>query len=211
MPAIYGAKKLYDTYKDSISFGIHLNLTEGTPVLKSQILLDNGIYLERNNGEIIFNKKNSSSNKFYNKEIRKAIFRELSAQIEIIKELDIQNSHIDGHHHIHTRPFMFEIIPSLQDKYKFTKIRRLRNCLPSITQRTIRNIWWYIIHAKNNELITTDYFADYTEFVNIHNKSFIKNDAIVELMVHPGGKKDNAETELLKNMNIKDLINYNQI
>lgn len=31
-----GALALYDTYKDEVSFGFHLNLTEGTPLLKTK-------------------------------------------------------------------------------------------------------------------------------------------------------------------------------
>ncbi len=41
-----GAVRLFNQYREKISFGIHLNLTEGHPLLYSQELLDKGYYKE---------------------------------------------------------------------------------------------------------------------------------------------------------------------
>lgn len=49
MDDLEGASRLFDEYQDSISFGIHLNLTEGHPLRYSQELLDRGYYKETAN------------------------------------------------------------------------------------------------------------------------------------------------------------------
>ena len=41
-----GAVQMYDKFHDVISFGVHLNLTQGAPLLYSQELLDNEYYKE---------------------------------------------------------------------------------------------------------------------------------------------------------------------
>ena len=51
-----GAVRLYKTYGSEISFGWHINLTEGSPLMYSQLLLDKGYYIEQG-GRIVFNGK----------------------------------------------------------------------------------------------------------------------------------------------------------
>ena len=50
MPDFDGARKLYDTYNEAVSFGWHINLTEGEPLTKSQALLDFGYFVETKDG-----------------------------------------------------------------------------------------------------------------------------------------------------------------
>ena len=54
MDDLEGAKNLYDLYKDNISFGVHVNLTNGEPLTKSQALLDYGYYKEED-GKVLLN------------------------------------------------------------------------------------------------------------------------------------------------------------
>lgn len=215
MPLVNDAKKLFDLYKENISFGIHLNITEGEPLLKSKVLLDCGMILEKD-GKEYFNIENKNCNKRFSQIIEDAIFCELSAQIETIHSLDIQYSHIDSHHHIHTRPYMINILPRLQKKFGFTKIRRMRNYMPISTGRFARNMWWYITRAQSMSLKTTDWFTGYCEFIELARNGFIKDNATIELMVHPGGKNTQQEAQLMEKINpVKDfraeIINYNQL
>ena len=53
MPAFDGAVNLYNNYREKISFGVHLNLTEGEPLLYSQKLLDIGFY-KQEEGKLLF-------------------------------------------------------------------------------------------------------------------------------------------------------------
>ena len=215
MPYVDDAKRLYDLYKDKISFGIHLNLSEGSPVRNSQILLDNAFCLENNDG-IIFNIDNKKFKGKFSKEIENEIFKELSLQVENLLDHDIDFSHIDSHHHVHTRPYMLSIIPRLQKKYHFTKIRRMRNYMPFSIRRCPRDLWWYLVKMRSKELKTTDWFCGFEEFIEYAQSGFIKNDSIIELMTHPGGYTKDTEEPLMESVDLKtefkaQIINYNEL
>ncbi|MBR2458401.1 MAG: ChbG/HpnK family deacetylase [Bacteroidaceae bacterium] len=215
MPFIADSKRMFDLYKENISFGIHLNLSEGTPLTKSQILLDKGIYIETDK-EPTFNVENKIYNGRFSKEVEDAIFDELSAQIERVLAHGIEFSHIDSHHHVHTRPYMLRIIPRLQKKYKFTKIRRMRNYMPFSLERSKRNAWWYLTKIQSSKLRTTDWFCSFGGFVEFAENGFIKKNSVIELMTHPGGYTKDTEGPLMEKTNLKELfnaqiINYNQL
>lgn len=106
MDDLEGASRLFDEYQDSISFGIHLNLTEGHPLRYSQELLDRGYYKETANvagekGNIYLN-INQLRNKIISTSIQKELEKELCAQIEKVLDYGIRISHIDSHHHTYT-------------------------------------------------------------------------------------------------------------
>ena len=103
MPDFEGARKLYETYKDAISFGWHMNLTEGEPLTKSQALLDFGYFVETKDG-VRMNGMAFWKQKFFPKTIREEIKKELRAQIGKIRDNGIRLSHADSHQHIHTSP-----------------------------------------------------------------------------------------------------------
>ena len=216
MPAVEQAKELYDHYHDTISFGIHLNLTQGQPMVYNQMLLDKEIYKTDDQGNLVFNNKISSSNEMYNKEIRNAIYNELCAQIDKIMELGINYSHIDSHHHVHTRPFMLRIIPKLQKKYGFNKIRRMRNYMPFSASRIGREMWWQLLKLSTKRMISTDYFTSYISFIESTKDNSLIQGNVIELMVHPGGYENDIELDIIKNNNLRelfntDIINYNQL
>lgn len=215
MPFISDSQRMYQLYKDTISFGIHLNLSEGTPMTKSQLLLDNSIYIETENG-LTFNVENKKYNGRFSKEVEDAIFDELVAQIDNVLSHGIEFSHIDSHHHVHTRPYMLKIVPRLQKKYNFTKIRRMRNYMPFSVERFKRNVWWYMIKMQASKLKTTDYFCSFEEFLEFAKGGFIKNNAVVELMTHPGGYTKETEEPLMESTDLKEMfnaqiINYNAL
>lgn len=215
MPFVADARRMYDLYKEKISFGVHLNLSEGKPMANSQILLDNNLYVEEGN-DIMFNLNNKAYNGVYSKEIEDAIFRELSLQIENVLGHDIELSHIDSHHHVHTKPYMLRILSRLQKKYRFTKIRRMRNYMPFSIERCKRNAWWYLVKMQTCKLQTTDWFCSFEEFLKYAENGFVKEDSIVELMTHPGGYTKKTEEPLMECTNLKEkfnaeIINYNQL
>ena len=215
MPFVEDAKRMYDLYKKDISFGIHLNLSEGRPMTRSQVLLDNGFFLEEQ-GNIIFNTNNKIHNGKFTKEEQEAIFNELSAQIDNILAHGIEYSHIDSHHHIHTRTWMLNILLQLQQKYKFSRIRRLRNYMPFSIQRCKRNGWWYLMKSRTRNLRSTDYFTSFEDIIKQANNGFVINNATIELMTHPGGKDSDTERIIMESIDLgkrfnAEIINYNQI
>ncbi len=215
MPYVADAKRMFDLYKEQISFGIHLNLSEGSPLTESQILLDNGLCLQ-DGKNIVFNINNKIYNGQYVKEVEDAIFNELSTQIEKILAYGIEFSHIDSHHHVHTRPYMLKIVPRLQKKFSFSKIRRMRNYMPFSIERCKRNVWWYLVKMQTSGLKTTDWFCGYENFIKLAENGFIKNNSVIELMTHPGGYCKDTEEPLMEKTDLKamfnaQIINYNQL
>lgn len=215
MPFIADSKRLYELYKDAVSFGVHLNLSQGTPLTQSQVLLDNGFVLEKDN-EVVFNIENKRNNGKYSKDVEDAILKELSSQIEAVLSHNIAISHIDSHHHVHTRPYMLKVLPRLLKKYNITKMRRMRNYMPFSIERCKRNIWWHLINMQAHKLKTTDYFCSFEEFIQLANNGFIKNNSVIELMTHPGGYTEETEGPLMESTNLKEMfnaeiINYNNL
>lgn len=208
-----GAVRLYDTYKDSISFGVHLNITEGCPMLYSQEMLDKGLYKEVD-GKIIFDTQ-WSRNKLQGKGVCKAIYDEFCEQIKKVKDSGVDISHIDSHSHIHTTLLSLFIISRVAETFGIRKMRRLNNYRKFDLSFLGRQIWAAIIKAQNRNLQFTDYFADYgCVYEDALNHKF-KNGTI-EVMCHPGGLYAEEEELILKTDIVNlygnvTLINYNQI
>lgn len=206
MDDIEGAKSLYDTYCKDISFGIHLNLTQGTPLLYSQPMLDAGIVIEEDG---VYKFCGRFPYKYVSSIIRRDAKKELEAQIEKILDFGFVPTHIDGHHFVHTYPSMLTVTPSLLKKYNIRKVRRMNNYHHSAMQTLLRNSWVKLIKLQNNNVKSTDYFAGIKQF-------FISNricNGTIELMCHPGGY-DSKEGEFMDNLIIPKeikLISYHNI
>lgn len=210
-----GAIRLYQQYKDTVSFGFHVNLTEGTPLRYSQRLLDMGFYQETD-GKIVFNAQ-PYRRKMLTKSVREEIFQEVLAQGTKIREAGVMLSHIDGHHFIHQSIFMLPVLPKLCKAIDVHKIRTYRNYMHFSINRILRNRWKDIIRLHDSKAVFTDWFTSYSDFLAQFNSNQIyyrENDTI-ELMCHPGGIYESEEKELMsaspeERFNCK-LINYNTL
>lgn len=205
-----GALQLYKEYSNVVSFGVHLNLTEGHPMTKSQILLDKGIYIEKD-GKLSFN-ASPFRRQLLSREVREGIYHELKVQVEKILDNNVIISHIDSHHFIHQAVFMLPILPKLCKKYGITKIRNFSNYLPLSLNRALRNSWYPIIRMQNRNVKTTDWFTSFTHFYECLQKGrdYGKKNQSIELMTHPGGIYK-EEDELLFNTNWSELSEYKLI
>lgn len=204
-----GAVRLYKDWGHIKSFGIHLNLSEGSPLLYNQFLLDHGFYVE-DKGEIQFNKV-LIKNRFLQKNVRCELYKELRAQFERIYDVGISPSHIDGHHHIHTSPFILPIVMNLAKDFQINKIRRVR-LTPDMKGHDIfvRKLWKYYAYLFNTSVKTVDYFSCYQDYV--HN-SFNLNNNVWELMIHPGDEHPEDEFYIKNNFPFvsEQLISYHDI
>lgn len=204
-----GALRLYKAYGSEVSFGWHINLTEGCPLIYSQLLLDKGYFIERDgrvelNGKAFWKKGITSDMKY---EIKK----ELLAQYGKLIDNGIKVSHVDSHHHIHTSLPMLTIIPSLLKEIGVRKVRRMRNNVPSSLNRLPREIWALIYKLQNWEIEMTDVFCYFEDYAT--NKIFVDGKTM-ELECHPGHPKYEMEEEMLMKTefnkdNKVSLINYN--
>lgn len=104
-----------------LSVGIHLNLTEGEPVLPvnkvKSLIYDKGFL----GGFGIRKHIRYRLVKF------DEVLAELDAQLSKCIEYDIFPTHIDSHHHIHTIPVIYFAVRRLAKKYGINKIRISRN------------------------------------------------------------------------------------
>lgn len=192
-----GALELFHRF-NHISFGAHLNLTEGRPLTQSQQLLDIGLYKEEG-GVLLFNGK-VFSREWLTSEARGEIMKELVAQVEALRDFGFELSHLDSHHHIHTAYFCYLILPELCDKVGIHRVRNIRNCYGkySLTQM-VRQLWRKGLSLRNGVLRFPDIFCDLTTYAQIMAQDanrFASYD-VVELACHPGHVKYGLQEELL--------------
>lgn len=216
MGDLEGAARLYKDYCEKISFGFHLNLTEGRPLLKNQQLLDLGFYIEKD-GTVVFN-GSPYRRRFLSKEARDGIYKEVLAQAEKIRDSGISLSHIDSHHFIHQAFFMIPILLKLCEQLHIYKVRNYWNYYPSILHRALKSCWSKSLLIQNKRIVLPKWFSSYEMFYDYNEKHtplYQEND-VVELMVHPGNPIYTREEELLIDTDVAykyngQLINYNQL
>lgn len=214
MDDLAGAKRLYDSYKDKISFGVHVNLTDGEPLTSSQALLDYGYYKEEE-GKVVLNGY-PFINKRIPKRLHQDIINECVAQINKVRDYGINISHIDSHHLMLTSQSMISMTPTVLKLAGVKKMRRARNYIEKKTMSFyIRQAWFAYMKMQVKGLQSTDWFEMFTSFYNLSNKGFRMNGSI-ELMTHPGGNYP-KEDELMLATDYDELfrgyelINYNQL
>src|ERR1035437_1783677 len=210
-PAVEDAVRRLEGLREN-SFGVHLNVSEfaplsGHPGLRP-LLDENGTF------------SGSARHIPLTFAVRQGVYAEWCAQIERAREFGVPISHLDSHHHVHTRPSLLHVLNRVQKKFGIRKVRLRRNVSgithPMRTPRRARNFAWnfalrHYLHAQ-----TTDGF---TAFSTFHERlqAGVGWQGSIELMCHPGSDQFAAETMLLsgewKEQLAKDaqLISYNQL
>ena len=174
------------------SFGVHLNLTQFEPLTAgpgAQLLIDERGQMSRANetarpgpGRL------------------RAVYRELCAQIERLESLGVRISHVDSHHHVHTRAFLFPVLKEVQRRYRIRRVRLSKNfyssdqACPADLRWKKRAYNWALKSMYRTH--TTDAF---TEFLTYYHADATRKRAIgcIELMVHPGAAHVADETPIL--------------
>lgn len=192
----------------NISYGIHLNCSEGSPFHfddNLQKILDKNGHYNNNSIKKIGLKFN----------ILKSIYKDWSKQIIFLQKHGLEISHLDSHHHMHTRPILMPVIRKIQKEFKIYKIRNTMNLYGkgngiSMIKSTNKKLWQIAMRANGAKM--TDYFSSLDAFVsskpNLSNKT-------IELMVHPGHKDYEHEKDILNKYEYiysqNNLINYNKL
>ena len=191
-PAVESAAQELKRYPQA-SFGAHLNLTEFAPLAPTsglEQLLD-----ARGNFNANIRKVRSDGR------MRNAIFVEWSAQIERLRALGVNVTHLDSHHHVHTIPSLFPVLKRLQSQYGLRKVRLTRNLFdvgerlrPGL--RPAKGIW----NAALRHIYTTKTTARFTKFETFYSQLRHGHvpGGVIELMVHPGNSSFDDETRLLQ-------------
>ncbi len=151
--------------------GVHLNLTEGEPLTGA--IKDCSRFVTDGR----FNKQYDRSKRLTDAE-KRAIYLELTAQVEKLQQAGIVINHADSHHHIHTMRYVAPIAAQVCREHGINKIRLYRNLDQSSWGKRIAkkryNRW-----LRKQGFITTDYFAYVMDIVG----GEIPDNT--EILVHP--------------------------
>ncbi|HGM3326731.1 TPA: chitin disaccharide deacetylase [Clostridioides difficile] len=144
----------------TLNCGVHMTLSCGRPLLSNlkTIVDKDGFFIRRITDEII------------EKMDCDEIYRELCAQIDRVKGLGIDISHLDSHHHIHTLVSLKPVIEKIVTKYN----------LP------IRGGFEYNLeYSKVVPLVDSFYKENVSEEYFIKNIDEIMKYDVVDIMSHP--------------------------
>ena len=175
------------------SFGVHLNLTEFEPLTAgpaARLLLDERGQMSRANGTA----------RLHSAHLR-AVYQEMCAQIERVAALGVPITHLDSHHHVHTRPLFFPILKAVQRRYRIRKVRLAKNVYSP--DRPCRGDLLLKKHAYNwalRSVYATHTTDTFTEFLTFYRADSIRTrpTGSIELMVHPGAPYAAEETAVLE-------------
>jgi predicted glycoside hydrolase/deacetylase ChbG (UPF0249 family) len=164
--------------------GVHLNITEFEPLSSARALeplLVEGRFQRPGRGFV------------YERAHAFAIFREWAAQVKRVRESGIAISHLDSHHHQHTR---FSLLSCLKQVSEAENVRRVRirhtfTAFPGVARWRIDN------HLYNWRLrqhfVCADEFGSFAAF----HGARIPPGSNVELMLHPGNARYDGEIKAL--------------
>jgi predicted glycoside hydrolase/deacetylase ChbG (UPF0249 family) len=210
-PATEDALKRMHSYP-ACSFGIHLNGTEFAPLTTHAGL---GPLLNER-GEFAGDLKHIP----LTTEVREGIFAEWCAQIERGMADGVAISHIDSHEFVHTVPRLFGVLKRIQRKYHIRKVRLTPNLFCPSESRSLRlrasKYAWNFALRHYVPTITTGELGSFLAFYERLQAGY-RSKGSLELMCHPGRKKFEAETELLRGnwretlARDAQLISYNEL
>ncbi|MCF6775296.1 ChbG/HpnK family deacetylase [Thiotrichales bacterium 19X7-9] len=192
---------------DHIFVGLHLNLTEGSPLTKAHSLSNNGQF-------------NSLNKLLLRSQLRllnlNSIYLELKAQLERFIHTFNQMPHfLDGHQHIHHLPIVREAVLRLYDEYHLKKTNTfIRNVAYIVDQRNLKSFIIQYSGAKRLQKLLKQknipHNLSFGGIYNFHPNTFseafsyalkhITDNGLI--MCHPGYKVDfdvlsqSRETEL---------------
>lgn len=141
--------------------GIHLVLTSGRPLSEyvPSLVDDNGSF---------FSLSKLNSIQLSLDEVEK----EWTAQIERFISSGLKPTHLDSHHHVHTRRILMPIVKKLSDKYKLPVRRNGSNSIPGVKSFTDISLFDFY-----GDGVTKDYFAKLS--------TRLPDDTFAEIMCHP--------------------------
>lgn len=193
MPGVYDAIELATKNGFIEHVGLHINLTEGTPI--SEPIKSNPYFCDSDG--------NYNAAFYHDIKLRlhmdeKSIFdieQEIEAQLKVYGELGFNLYHLDSHHHAHTNFPVYKALKNLSGVYEFSSIRLSRNLYKD--QNILKTTYKKYYNKKIGKICsnTTDYFgsfkdaATYFIYPNAQNslQSFGEfcNKYDLEIMVHP--------------------------
>jgi predicted glycoside hydrolase/deacetylase ChbG (UPF0249 family) len=180
-PAFAEAVRLVPSYPDC-SFGVHLNITEFAP-------LTAGLGAEPFLGAKKRRQRFASRSSFH-----EAIFEEWTLQVQRVRAAGVRISHVDSHHHTHTRLSLYKVLAKLCREQQIQRVR-IRQ---TFTVRAAGSRWRLDNRLYNWRLRRRFSCVDEFGALAAFSPHRLDPEATVEIMVHPGNPRYEGETELLR-------------
>ena len=170
------AMKLASRNELGDKIGIHLNITEGTPLTTA---IRNERFFCDGNGNF---HGNINRYKRLNVHQKKVLEEELIAQFQKFWECGLPIHHLDSHHHIHTAPNMSAIFLSMAKRYDIAGIRITRNVnVNNCVKRLLK--WIFNQKLSRKKLAFSDHLGSIEDYLK--KKKYSNWWEIDEVMVHP--------------------------
>lgn len=171
-----------------VSFGVHLNLTYHWPLTQQAalrpLLNEEGYLCEQ------------AHHVPYTDALKEAVYQEWSAQIKRALQSGVPVSHLDSHHHVHTKPDLWVVLRRIQKAFGIHKVRGSWSEFPNLAAPLPTNL-----SSPGNtppSMISTRAFCSLHTFLAHHgNHRTRPHTDLWELMTHPGcpGDQDTALLE----------------
>ncbi|MFN9623717.1 MAG: ChbG/HpnK family deacetylase [Cyanobacteriota bacterium] len=180
-----------------MSFGVHLNLTEFSPL--QPVSSFQAVGLVDAEGHFL---GNGFRNVRPSPRILEVCYEELDQQLLSLHEKGLRPSHLDSHHHIHTIPWLLPVVWQLQKKYKIFRLRNTLNIYPSGRTNSARlrllaakKLWQSMSHLLGSKM--PQRFSSLQVFMDAPLRPEFATASSLELMCHPGQAGFDAETQQL--------------
>lgn len=207
-PAVREALQEARNYPQA-SFGVHLNITEFSPLSTAALdpILDS-------HGEF----RPKEAHPSYDARLCTAILQEWRVQVRHALESGLPISHLDSHHHVHTSPRLFWVLKRLQADFGIERVRLTKNLYhdrerPAGPTLLAKMIWNASLRLLAPRTRTTEAFTSFQAFYELSKRRNSWPDRI-ELMCHPGAAAFAEETSHLEEAvfdHKTTLISYNEI
>lgn len=162
-------------YLDKV--GMHFNIIEGKPLTEDikecNRFCENGLFSYKRNSVFLLTTQE-----------KKAIQKEVQAQIIKIKKAGVPLTHFDSHQHAHTEYAIYSVIKETLLSEGIKTIRLTANCLKSnLATKIYKN--WFNRKLVSDGFRTTDFFLSYFDDI-----SFREDQKVIEMMIHPRMEND---------------------
>jgi len=181
--------------RKEVSYGIHLNLSEGRSLIRNLRLLagPDGYFPGKAQAHRLFEQRGNNN-------LKEQIYRETAAQIKALLNAGISVTHLDGHQHIQTFPAVIETAIQVAEVFRIPWIRlpdeppdRHINGSSLDTEALLYGRFASEArpYIEKSKVKTTDHFRGLYlkgRLTPLLLKKTLESlpDGITELMVHPG-------------------------
>lgn len=181
-----------------VSVGLHFNISEGHPILSPH-----DIESLLREDDYFYNWITLTLKLLFRDISLKEVEKELTAQFNELKQSGLPINHIDGHHHLHLYPTIFQIVAKFAKKENLHAVRSCQRSFPLLThvfkngfslrKAIISNLFYFdsFLLGSNRNICRINYIYDINWNNEITERSFLELISSLpkgntEIICHPG-------------------------